>query len=351
VNVPRGALLALLSAALFGASTPLAKLLLRGVDPIMLAGLLYLGSGAGLLALQGVRRLRRGTGRREASLRGRQWLWLGLAILFGGILAPALLMHGLAGTSGAATALLLNLEPIFTVLLAWVVFGEGVGARIGLGMGAIAAGALALSWPGEGAAGHPVALAAIAAACLAWAIDNNLTRKVALTDPVQIAALKGSVAGVVNVAVGLSRGDAFPSALAVSGAASLGVVGYGLSLVLFVRALREVGAARTGAYFSLAPFFGSALAVLVLREHLSGPLVTAGLLMGVGVWLHLTEHHAHWHGHRELEHDHAHTHDPHHRHVHPDGDAPAPSHAHPHRHGAVIHRHPHFPDVHHHHPH
>jgi len=350
VRAPRGALLALVSAALFGASTPLAKLLLRDVSPWLLAGLLYLGSGAGLLLLRGARALGHQGHPAEASLRGRQWLWLGLAILFGGILAPGLLMYGLAGTSAAATALLLNLEPIFTVLLAWLVFGEGVERRIAFGMTAIAAGALTLTWQGEGGTGRPVALVAIAAACLAWAIDNNLTREVSLTDPVQIAALKGCVAGIVNVLVALSAGARLPSPARIATAALLGLVGYGVSLVFFVRALREIGAARTGAYFSLAPFFGAVLSVAIYAEELSGQLVTAGLLMAVGVWLHLTERHEHQHGHLVMDHDHSHVHDRHHRHTHPGGEPPGEPHSHRHRHRSLVHRHPHFPDIHHLHP-
>ena len=351
MSAPSGAAPALLSAALFGASTPLAKLLLDGIDPLLLAGLLYLGSGIGLSLVQVVARLRRRSVLGEAPLRGRQWLWLGLAIVFGGVAAPGLLMYGLATTSAAAAALLLNLEPIFTVLLAWLVFGEAIGARIALGMTAIAAGALVLSWQSGNAAGSPVALAAIALACLGWAVDNNLTRKIALTDPVQIAALKGAVAGVVNVALALSAGASVPSAGKIGAAALVGLVGYGASLVLFVRALRAAGAARTGAYFSLAPFFGGALSVALFGEALSIRLVGAGLLMGLGVWLHLTERHEHDHEHVDVEHDHLHAHDEHHGHDHAGGEPGGAPHSHRHRHDRLSHRHLHFPDVHHEHPH
>jgi len=351
VRAPRGASLALLSAALFGASTPLAKLLLLDVDPLMLAGLLYLGSGVGLLIFAGLRRLGRRGVPAEASLEGTQWVWLGLAIVFGGVAAPALLMYGLADASAAATALLLNLEPIFTVLLAWLVFGEGVGGRVALGMTAIAAGALVLSWQGPAAMGQPAALVAIAAACLGWAIDNNLTRKVSLTDPVQIAALKGCVAGVVNIAAALSRGAAVPPAVSIIAAAAVGLVGYGISLVLFVRALREIGAARTGAYFSLSPFFGAVLAVMLFANELSAQVVIAGVLMGAGVWLHLTERHLHEHHHVELDHDHAHIHDEHHQHAHAGHEPAGEPHTHRHRHRPLTHGHPHFPNVHRYHPH
>ena len=351
MTAPRGATLALLSAALFGASTPLAKILLRDIDPVMLAGLLYLGSGVGLLTFQAARRLGRAGEPAEASLEGTQWLWLGLAILFGGIVAPALLMFALSGGSAAATALLLNLEPIFTVLLAWFVFGEGVGARIAVGMALIATGALVLSWQGPSAMGHPAAWLAVVVACLGWALDNNFTRKVSLTDPVQIAALKGCVAGVVNVAIALARGAVVPSPVVASMAGVVGLLGYGVSLVLFVHALREVGAARTGAYFSLAPFFGAVLAVMLFVDELSVQLAVAGVLMAAGVWLHLTERHAHEHDHPEEEHDHVHVHDEHHQHVHAGHEPRGERHAHRHRHEPLTHRHPHFPDLHHHHWH
>jgi drug/metabolite transporter (DMT)-like permease len=347
----RAAMLAIVSALLFGASTPLAKLLLREMDPWLLAGILYLGSGAGLLLVDGARRLSGHANRREASLRGVQWMWLALAILFGGVLAPGLLMYGLAGTSAAAAALLLNLEAIFTALLAWFVFGENFDRRIALGMGVIALGAVVLSWPGGSAAGSAAALIAIAAACLAWAIDNNVTRKIALTDPVQVAWPKGCVAGIANVGIALSSGSALPSADGALFAALVGFLGYGVSLALFVRALRDLGAARTGAYFSLAPFFGAVLSVVLFRQELSPALVIASLLMGLGVWLHLTERHDHEHEHLPLDHEHAHVHEEHHQHAHDGNEPPGEPHSHRHRHAPLRHRHVHYPDTHHHHPH
>jgi drug/metabolite transporter (DMT)-like permease len=274
-----------------------------------------------------------------------------MAIVLGGVLAPGLLMYGLRGTTAAATALLLNLESIFTALLAWFVFGEGVDKRIALGMAVIAAGAVVLSWQGPDAVGGPVAMLAIALACLGWAIDNNLTRKVSLTDPVQIAALKGGAAGLVNIAIAVGTGAALPSPATAAAAAVVGLLGYGVSLVLFVRALREIGAARTGAYFSLAPFAGAVLSVALLGERLTAQLVTAGLLMGAGIWIHLTERHDHDHGHPETGHDHAHLHDLHHQHEHAGPGPLLEPHSHWHRHRAILHRHPHFPDIHHLHSH
>ena len=285
-----GAGLALISAALFGASTPLAKLLLRDIDPWMLAGILYLGSGVGLIGLKFLS-VASGGGHSESKLRGTDWLWLGSAILSGGLIGPVLLMVGLARSTAATASLLLNLEGVFTALLAWFVFHENFDRRIALGMAAIVAGGLTLSTGDAPTAGGFFGPLAIAGACLAWAIDNNLTRRISQADPVQIAMLKGSVAGTVNVAIALARGSSGPGPASLALAGVVGFVGYGLSLVLFVVALRNLGTARTGAYFSLAPFFGGVLAVLVLHEAVTARLLVAGALMALGVYLHLTERH------------------------------------------------------------
>jgi drug/metabolite transporter (DMT)-like permease len=345
------AMLTLVSALLFGASTALAKLLLRDMDPWLLAGVLYLGSGAGLLLVDGAGRLSGHAHRREAKLRAPEWIWLALAILFGGVLAPGLLMYGLAGTSAAAAALLLNLEVIFTALFAWFLFGENFDRRIALGMGVIALGAIMLSWQQGQTTGSVTAVLAIAAACPAWAIDNNVTRKISLTDPVQVAWPKGCVAGITNVVIALSSGSALPPVGSALLAALVGFLGYGVSLVLFVRGLRDLGAGRTGAYFSLAPFFGAVLSVILFRQELSPQLVIAALLMGLGVWLHVAERHEHQHEHTPLEHEHAHAHDEHHQHPHDGTEPTGASHSHRHRHASLRHQHLHYPDSHHHHPH
>lgn len=349
MTVPRGAILALSSAALFGASTPLAKALLEEIDPWLLAGLLYTAAGIGLALLQTVRQVAGGAGRTEAPLRGREWAWLLAAIAAGGVIGPVLLMGGLGRTPAAGASLLLNLEGVMTALLAWFIFGENVDGRVALGMAAITAGALMLSWQGVTPLGRPLGPLAIAGACLAWAIDNNLTRKISLADPVRIALLKGCSAGTVNVLIALALGARWPSARALAGAALLGFVGYGLSLVLFVLALRSIGVARTAAYFSLAPFFGAALAVLVLGERATLGLLAAGACMAVGAWLHVTERHAHGHRHQLIVHEHLHVHDEHHRHGHAGGTADREAHSHQHEHDFLLHQHPHFPDAHHQH--
>jgi drug/metabolite transporter (DMT)-like permease len=350
MNAPFGPMVALLSAALFGASTPLAKLLLRGIDPWLLAGLLYAAAGIGLACLQGGRRVVMGA-MPEATLRGRQWAWLLASIAVGGVIGPVLLMSGLRVTPAASAALLLNLEGVLTGLLAWFIFGENFDRRIALGMAAITAGAVVLSWQGVSAFGGLLGPLTIAGACLAWGLDNNLTRKVALADPVQIALLKGCSAGAVNVLIALARGAAWPPPGGLAGAALVGLAGYGLSLVLFVVALRWLGTARTAAYFSLAPFFGATVAVLGLGEPVTIQLLVAAACMAIGAWLHLTEHHEHMHPHERVVHEHRHTHDAHHQHDHVETNVGSEPHSHAHTHEGSRHEHPHFPDAHHRHGH
>jgi len=341
----RGVQAALLAALLFGAGTPLAKLLLDDdVSPWMLAGLLYLGSGIGLTAYRLARRAPR------VRLARADVTPLAGAILFGGVIGPVLLMYGLVGMPASGASLLLNAEGVFTALLAWFVFRENFDRRIALGMVAIVAGAVVLSWPGEARFSAALPALAVLGACLAWGIDNNLTRKVSLTDATWLAAIKGLVAGPVNLLLALSLGAALPPAVNVAGAMAVGLVAYGISLTLFIVALRHIGTARAGAYYSVAPFFGALLA-LTLGESLTVPLVVAGLLMALGVALHLTERHSHRHTHEALTHDHWHTHDDlHHDHQHAE-PVPVAGHRHPHTHEAVTHTHEHYPDAHHRHAH
>jgi drug/metabolite transporter (DMT)-like permease len=343
----RGVWLALLAAALFGASTPLAKALLTGNSPQLLAGLLYLGSGTGLLVVWLIRR----GGGHETSLSRNDLPWLAGAIAFGGVIGPLLLMYGLLRTPASSASLLLNLETVFTSVLAWLIFREHVSVRISLGMLAIVAGGALLSWENQLSWRTAWGPLAIATACFCWAIDNNLTQKVSAADPVQIAQLKGLVAGMVNTSLAFSLGALLPAPLTVTGALLVGFLGYGLSLVCFVLALRQLGTARTGAYFSLAPFIGATLSLILYREQPTWPFLSAAALMALGLWLHLSERHEHWHEHELLEHSHAHVHDEHHRHEHSPEDPPEEPHIHVHRHEGLRHAHPHYPDIHHRHPH
>lgn len=342
-----GVAAALVAAMLFGAGTPAAKLLLGSVSIWMLAGLLYLGSGLGLATFRLL-----GGGPALRLERG-ELPWLAGAVLFGGVAAPVLLMLGLSRLPASDASLLLNAESVLTAVLAWVVFKESVDRRIALGMLAIVAGAVVLSWsPGSATKAWWPSLAVVAA-CLCWAIDNNLTRKVALSDAVWLASIKGFVAGTVNLVLSLALGSAMPPPLSAASAMLVGLLAYGVSLVLFIVGLRHLGTARTGAYFSVAPFFGAAVSVAVMHEPATTRLLVAGGLMALGVWLHLTERHEHSHRHLEDEHDHEHTHDgdEHHGHDHEGFVAPGAKHRHRHYHAPLHHAHAHMPDSHHRHTH
>lgn len=343
--------LALAAAMLFGLGTPFAKLLLARTGPQLLAGLLYLGSGVGLLLVWSTRRSRAPN---EAPLMRRDAPWLAGAIVAGGVLGPLLLMLGLARTPASSASLLLNLEGVLTALLAWFVFRENFDRRIALGMVAIVAGGAVLSWQGRTVLGDFVGPLLVAGATLCWAVDNNLTQKVSAGDPVQVAMLKGLIAGTVNTAIAIGGGASTPALPTIAAALVLGFFSYGVSLVLFVLALRSLGTARTGAYFSTAPFVGAAASLLVFRERPDAGFTVAALLMSVGVWLHLTERHEHEHVHEAMFHEHAHVHDEHHRHAHGPADPPVTDpkpHVHAHRHEPLAHSHPHYPDIHHRHGH
>ena len=328
-----GVLSALGAAVLFGSATPLAKGLLASISPWMLAGLLYLGSGLGLALYRHL------TSADSVVLPVAERRWFAGAIVSGGIVGPVLLMIGLSRSSASAASLLLNMEGVFTALLAWFAFKENFDRRIALGMLAIMAGAVVLSWPSDAKTSALWPALAILGACLAWGIDNNLTRKVSLTDASWIAMVKGVVAGSVNLLIALGLA-----------AMTIGFLSYGISLVLFVLGLRHLGTARTGAYFSVAPMFGAFLAVL-LCEPITTSLVIAALLMGCGVYLHLSEVHEHEHDHDALTHEHLHRHDDHHIHDHDTPWTTDEPHSHRHEHALLTHRHAHYPDAHHNHTH
>ena len=353
MNSRLGAVLtALTAAALFGAATPFAKALLGTMSPFMVAGLFYLGSGVGLgVGIIG-RRMRPASAQtgHDHRIQKNELPWLAGAIVAGGVAGPALLMLGLSSTPAATSSLLLNLEGVLTAVIAWVVFRENVDLQVFLGMAAIVAGGVLLSWtPGE--RGVPAGALLIVGACLCWAVDNNLTRKVSANDAMMIACLKGLIAGPVNLVIAIALGASLPPAITVGAAMITGLAGYGVSLVLFVVALRHLGTARTGAYFSVAPLFGVAISLLIWPERPSVIFWIAAALMALGIWLHVRERHEHKHRHEPMEHSHRHRHDEHHLHEHNfpyDGDEP---HTHPHVHLPITHSHAHFPDIHHRHQH
>ncbi len=348
----KGVLYALLAAVLFGASTPFSKILVGHVAPIMLAAMLYLGSGIGLLACFVVRViLNRNEQDKAVALTLCDLPWLGGAIIAGGIAGPVLLMIGLKRTPASSASLLLNMEGVLTALIAWFVFKEGFDRRIFVGMLLIIVAGGLLSWEQIPVFGAPWGAMAIVGSSLCWAVDNNLTRKVSASDPLQIAGAKGLVAGAVNLAIALALGFSLPEMRSVLVAAAVGFCGYGLSLVMFVLALRHLGTARTGAYFSAAPFVGAVVALFMLGEIPSPIFWLAAALMGSGIWLHLTETHEHEHRHEAISHTHEHSHDVHHQHAHDFKWTGAEPHAHLHRHVALRHAHPHYPDSHHRHEH
>jgi drug/metabolite transporter (DMT)-like permease len=312
-----------------------------------LASLLYLGSGIGLGIVIIFRGKREDA---EAQLGLADLPWLAGTILFGGIIGPVLLLIGLSTTDAASASLLLNLESVFTLVLAWVAFREHVDRRLFTGAVAIVLGAVLLSWQGGfGVASSGMAL--IALACLSWAIDNNLTRRISAVDPFVLASIKGIAAGSVNAVLAFAMGASFPAPVTLGSAMALGFVSYGLGLVLFIVALRHLGTARTGAYYGTAPFIGALAATVILGTPLTPVLAISGLLMAFGAWFHLSERHIHEHSHEILEHTHRHVHDEHHQHTHEPNDPAGEPHSHPHRHEPLTHAHPHWPDLHHRHRH
>ncbi|MBI3523425.1 MAG: EamA family transporter [Betaproteobacteria bacterium] len=342
----RGALLALLAAALFGASTPLIQLLGRDVGPWMTAGLLYAGAAlAGLLT--------RSHSRREAALRRAQvprLLWMALS---GAVIGPALLAWGLQHTSGAGASLMLALEAVFTVGLAHLLYREQLDRRVALAIALITLGGAVLvldrAGSGDGAT-QMLGILAVLGATLAWGVDNTLSRGLADADPSQVVLAKAALGAGCSLLIAAASGQAAVSLLAAGGLLLVGASGYGLSLRFYLLAQRAFGAARTGSVFAAAPFIGAAVALALGERAFSAGMGLGAALMLAGVILHLAERHAHEHSHEALEHEHAHRHDDgHHQHTHE--PMPEGLHSHLHRHTAMAHHHPHVPDLHHLHGH
>lgn len=342
---------ALGAAVLFGAAAPAGKILLGNCDPLALASLLYLGSGLGLAGWLLARKALRGSQKQTAALLGTDWLVMSGAVLAGGVAAPFLFMVALSLSPASTVSLLLNLEMVFTAVLAWLFFREGFEVRVALGLAAVAGGCLVLSWPGSGIEGWGLGAPAAVAACLCWGLDNNLTQRLADKDPIQIAALKGLVGGAVNGALALVLGKTFPSLLPLLAALGVGLLGYGLSLVLFIVSLGRIGTARTMGVFAAAPFVGAILAFTVLGERLSSSFVMGSVVVAAGLFLALASHHEHLHAHPSVAHSHRHMHDEHHRHQHGPNALEGEPHVHEHVHDPLEHTHPHYPDTHHRHDH
>lgn len=370
-----GVAYACLSALLFGLTTPIAKLLLATSSPFMLAGLLYAGSGTGLLIWQLV--TKKSAGQEAAKFSLPDFRWLTLVILFGGIVAPVLLFCGLSTVQASSASLFLNLEGVFTALLAWIVFREPFDRRLLAGMAAIVLAGLLLSVNFDASLTVSTGVFAIVGACFCWALDNNFTARIVSLDARHIALAKGLVAGAVNVSLALYLGGVLPAMPQLLSTLLVGFLGYGMSLTLFIVALRAIGTARTSAYFAAAPFIGAIVSIVLFSESVTVQFLSACALMAIGLWLHVSENHSHEHWHEELEHEHEHVHDEHHLHehdcenfagagsgsnsglgvaseagsIHGANLAPNFSHSHSHKHERLMHSHAHFPDQHHGHSH
>ncbi|HWU91435.1 MAG TPA: EamA family transporter [Kofleriaceae bacterium] len=343
--IGRGVLLAALAAVAFGITTPVVAWAGRGVGSFATAALLYLGAALAAVLLRAIEH------RSDTPLRRSDLARVLAVAIVGGAVAPTLLAWGLQRSGATIGALLLNLEAVFTVLLARAFFREPIGARVGLAVAAMVAGGIALTldtW--RDASWGVLGIAAVAGATAAWAADNTLTRPLAERDAREVVAGKGGLGALLTTVTALAAGDAWPSWPAALVLLGCGATGYGLSLRLYLLAQRRIGAGRTGSVFALAPFIGAALGFALGDRGAGAGTLAAAVLFALGVYLHVTERHAHAHAHEPLDHDHLHRHpDEHHEHAH---DPPfVGEHAHPHRHEHLEHQHEHAPDVHHHHVH
>lgn len=344
---------ALLAAALFGASAPLSKLLLGEVQPVPLAALLYLGSGFGMLAYRTIQRSSAQGTRKEAGIRRADMPWLIGAVLAGGVMAPIILLFSLRTTPAATASLLLNFEGVATTLIAALAFKEAISRRVWGAIAFTTVASILLSWQAGSEWGVSLGALGILLACVLWGIDNNFTRNVSAKDPTAIVMIKGLAAGAFSLALTAILGQPLPRAGVVFAGLLLGAFSYGLSITLFVHAMRGLGAARTSALFGAAPFVGATLSFVLIHESLSVLALIAVPLMILGTLLLVGENHSHAHWHAEIEHDHSHVHDDeHHVHMHTGSKAaPAGSHSHLHRHPSLRHEHLHAPDIHHRHGH
>ncbi len=341
-----GTLLGLAAAVSFGVSTPISKGLLDSVSPQLLAGLLYLGAFLALATLIPARRRSA-----EARIRRADLPRLGVLTLAGGIAAPLLLLVGLEQVQATTGSLLLNLEGPATLVLGVLVFREHLGRSAAWGAACIFAGAVVLTFHEGPIGGQLGGIACIAAACLCWGLDNNLTQSLTIRDPFSIVTVKTGVAASVNVGVALALGARVPSLTILIGALILGAIAFGASVVLDAYALRMLGAAREAAIFAVAPFVGALAAWPLLGERLGVQELAGGVVMAVGVLAILRERHVHTHQHEPLVHDHVHTHDEHHQHRHPPGSDVREPHSHEHHHDRLVHSHAHVSDIHHRHGH
>lgn len=341
---------AIVAALLFGASAPLAKLLLADIHPVMLAALLYLGCGLGLMVVGLTQSLHGGVRSREAGLALPDIPWLIGAITAGGVAAPIILMVSLKNTPAATASLLLNFEGVATSVIALLIFKEALGKRIWYAIGLITLASVILTWDAQGAWGLSWGAAGVLLACIFWGLDNNFTRNISAKNPLSIVTVKGIAAGSVSLGIALATGGALPPMPILLASLILGFFSYGLSIILFILAMRSLGAARASGFFSSAPFIGAVISLIMFKESPAITFLVAVPFMVAGAALILWEDHRHLHRHEQLQHVHRHSHDDgHHNHQH--GENVDEEHSHWHVHPVLEHQHHHMPDIHHRHTH
>jgi drug/metabolite transporter (DMT)-like permease len=345
--------LAILAAILFGAGAPLAKLLLCSMAPVPLAAFLYLGSGVGLLLYRLLRQIISHNPVKEAGISNTDSLWLAGAVLAGGVAAPIVLMVSLSYTPAATASLLLNFESVATTFIAALFFKEAIGKRVWLAIICITVASVMLTVNFQDGWGFSPSAFGVLGACILWGMDNNFTRNISAKNPLIITTIKGLGAGLVSLVLALAIGNPLPDLPAILKAMLLGCFSYGISIILFILAMRNLGAARTSALFGIAPFTGALLSFLLFHQWPGLLFMLVLPLMAAGVVLLLYENHNHRHVHYAMEHEHSHGHDDEHHSHHHDHPEQLPDglHSHPHIHPTVEHEHEHMPDIHHRHPH
>lgn len=346
-------LMALGAAILFGASAPVTKILLGQIEPIPLAAFLYLGSGIGLVVFQSINMILKKQVLSEAPLKKPDLKWLLGAIIAGGVLAPIILLYSLKSTPASTASLLLNFETVATMLIAMLFFKEYAGRQVISAIVLITLASILLSWDFKNQWGISIGSLGIILACCCWGMDNNFTRNISLKNPFTIVTTKGIAAGSVSFTLALALGNQFPDIKIAVIAMVIGFFCYGLSIVLFVFAMRDLGSARTSALFGTAPFIGTLLSFVLLRDTVNKLYFFALPIMIFGAVLLLKENHEHEHKHKEIEHEHRHNHmDLHHTHEHDQEEIPRDQyHSHSHIHKEMEHAHAHSPDIHHRHEH
>lgn len=339
---------ALTAALLYGIQVPFSKLLEEKLDTLYLAAFLYLGAGIGMMAVRAVE-LRASPQRKEASL-GRKDLPFVILMILLDIAAPILLLMGLRLSSAGTVSLLGNFEIAATAVLAMLIFHEAVGKRLWIAIALISLASMILSVGDLSAVRMSPGSLLVVLACAVWGLENNCTRKLSGKSPMQIVILKGCGSGSGALILALVFGKASGSVQYILLAAVLGFVAYGMSIYFYVKAQRELGAARTSAFYAAAPFVGVLLSWLVLQEKITWTFLAALLLMIAGTACGISEKHNHMHVHLREVHEHMHSHtDGHHTHTH-DYEVTG-EHSHMHTHEEVRHNHPHTPDTHHRHIH